>query len=407
VGLGARGGICPARDDPVADLALVGLVPWPPSTTGFKISGSLLRLGSGATHARVQFAYELVCIGPRQRVELGVATGSDVQDAISNAGPDLYRLIGKAAPSIYPDWARWHSSEALVRYRRGLDVENEPDGYRQAHARYLEASQYDPDNMLARLRAANCLERMATGTKAHSDTLDLQARALAAYLSIRIRRPDLFEAGFRASVLMSVLASEPDATLSANVRLTQALRRFERATSRHVDPHDAPDSPPGQARVSGSVAERLEAAALKEARRARHLLRPLRTVVHDKRFRHRFEPTGRERRQLRKALGISKMAQKARRQQRLALDRLSAEAKAKSGARKRVPEQALATASPHLLSEIRQVWWRVLVNGRYMRGRWYVAGWQAHYNAACFYALLPQARRCSSQSSGRHSSWSR
>jgi hypothetical protein len=28
---------------------------------------------------------------------------------------------------------------------------------------------------------------------------------------------------------------------------------------------------------------------------------------------------------------------------------------------------------------------------RYMGGRAHVAGWQAHYNAACFYALLPQA----------------
>jgi hypothetical protein len=388
--------------------ALVGLVPWPPSSTDFRINGSLMRLGSGA-HARVQFAYELVCLGPQQSVRLGAATGADAQDAIRSASPDLYRLIGEAAPNIYPDWARWCSSAALTTYRAGLDLETTPDGYTQARTRYLEASEEDPDNMLARLRAANCLERMATGATtqseapdldARAEALDLQARALGAYLSIRIRRPDLFEAGFRASVLMSVLASQPGQLLAGNVRLKETLRRFERATSRYVDPCDAPDARPDPVRVTGNMAERLEAAALTESRRARHLLRPLRTVVHGKRFRHRFEPTGRERRQLRKALGISKMAQKARREQRLALERVRAEAKGTPRARARFTEQALATASPHLLSEIRQVWWRVLVNGRYMRGRWHVAGWQAHYNAACFYALLPQARRFSGQSSG-------
>ena len=35
--------------------------------------------------------------------------------------------------------------------------------YRSALAAYTAASQHDPDNMLARLRAANCLERLLPG----------------------------------------------------------------------------------------------------------------------------------------------------------------------------------------------------------------------------------------------------
>ena len=343
--------------------AAIGLIPWPPSSTGFNVSGSLMRVGPGA-RARVQLAYEVVCTGPEQSVKLGVAAGAGAQEAIKNAGPDLYRLISESAPSIYPDWARWSSTRALMAYREGLDLEQTSDGYRKAHARYLEASEEDPDNMLARLRAANCLERIATGAKTRAETRELQGRALAAYLSIRIRRPDIFEAGFRASVLMSVLASESNRNLSANVRLEETLRRFERATSRYIDPRELPDSLSGP-RVSGTMAERLEAAALEEARRARHQLRLWRTLVHEKRLRHRFEPTGRERRQLRKALGISKMAQRARREQRLALERLRARAKAAPGQRRRITEKVLSTASPHLLSEIRQWWWQMLVKWHY------------------------------------------
>ena len=52
-----------------------------------------------------------------------------------------------------------------------------------------------------------------------------------------------------------------------------------------------------------------------------------------------------------------------------------------------------APSAPRWPSELRQFRWRVIVEWRYLGGRWHVAGWQAHYNAACFYALLPRAER--------------
>jgi hypothetical protein len=184
---------------------------------------------------------------------------------------------------------------------------------------------------------------------------------------------------------MSILASTPLEDLEQSVQLESTLGRFERATARHIDPHDARSGrlqPPKSA--SRPLTQRLESAARKEGRRVRRELRPLQTIVHEKRFRHRFEPSGRERRQMRKALGISNMAQKARREQR----RQPTAAQEDAGLLRR-----FAAALAHVPSEARQLGWRAIVDGRYLRGRWHVAGWQAHYNAACFYALLPRATR--------------
>ena len=56
--------------------SLIGLIPWPPASTGFQISGNLRRTGP-ADGAPVSFAYELVCTGPRPSVHLGEAEGAD------------------------------------------------------------------------------------------------------------------------------------------------------------------------------------------------------------------------------------------------------------------------------------------------------------------------------------------
>lgn len=352
--------------------SLIGLIPLPPLATGFRINGNLGRSGSDEG-APVCFAYELVCTGPRPSVHLGKAMGDDPASAIATASLDIYRTIAEAAPHIYPTWARWHSTEALLTYREGIQIESDKR-YEQAHERFMDACTADPDNMIARLRAANCLERMATGARDPERKLQWQIEALAAYTSIRIRRPSIFEAGFRASVLMSVLASEPADRLAGRRLLHATLDRFERATAKAVDPHDSSANELLRPSSRRPINARLEAAALEEARRARHQLRPMRTLVHEYRLRHRFEPTGRERRQLRKALGVSKMAQKARSERRR-IERPSG-----------TPPWARRAAS-----EVRQFWWQMIVKWHYLACRWHLAGWPAHYNAACFYALLPRA----------------
>ena len=354
--------------------SLIGLIPWPPSSTGFRISGNLRRAGPD-DGAPVSFAYELVCTGPRPSVHLGEAEGADPTAAITEASLDIYRTIAAAAPHIYPTWARWRSREAQVTYRQAIAIEREKR-YDDAHERYMEACAADPDNMIARLRAANCLERVASGTKDPDSRFEGQVEALAAYTSIRIRRPSIFEAGFRASVLMSVLASEPVEKLAGSHLLEATLARFERATAKTVDPHDSSHDELPRSSAQDPLTARLEAAALAEARRAQRQLRPMHTLRHEYRLRHRFEPTGRERRQLRKALGVSQMAQKARSERR----RIAQSPGASPRARAR-----------RAASEARQFWWQMIVKWHYLACRWHIAGWPAHYNAACFYALLPRA----------------
>jgi hypothetical protein len=363
--------------------ALMGLIPTPPASTGFTITGTLLQV-PGQSAGAIQFAYELACTGPQRSVHLGTAEAGDAGRAIEVASREIYRTIGTAAPDIYPSWARWSTSEALTSYREGLEAEREGSDYAKACGRYLAASALDPDNMLARLRATNCRERMANGTEDEAERFRLRVLALAGYISIRVRWPEIFEPGFRASVLMSILASEADIPLDSDPLLRTTLDRYERATAKAARRHRSlPVSPSPSAEA---LCDRLESAALKEAKCVRHQLRPLWTLRHYQRLRHRFEPTGRERRQLRTALGISKMAQKARSERTRVLAPLG------PASPQDRPEQ-LETAPWNTRSEARQLWWRALVRWRYLGARWHVAGWQAHYNAACFYALLPRAER--------------
>jgi hypothetical protein len=368
--------------------ALIKLIPLPPASTGFTVGGTLLSTTVDG-RKQVQFAYQLICTGPGQSVVLDVATGGDESRAIRNAATEIYRKVAKAAPAMYPSWAQWRSVGALDAYRQGLELESGAaqrrgghgpgpntfqaqhapyDKYAAAYRRYVAASGHDPDNMLVRLRAANCLERMASGAQ-DPTKLKRRTEALAAYVSIRVRQPDIFEAGFRASVLMSILSSCDAGKLEANELLQVTLDRLERA-----DPK-LHDTPPAATAAKTPTRRRLELAARAQNRRAVRRLWPLWTVVHEGRFPHLFEPTGRERRQLRKALRISLLAQRARREQRYDV------------------------GAARLRSEAAQVLWRAAVTLG-MVGRASASGWQANYNAACFYALLPQAERTTDASSG-------
>jgi hypothetical protein len=410
--------------------ALIGLIPWPPSSTSFTLSGTLSTKTIHGTN-NVGMTYQLARSAPRPGVKFDHAFCPDWPSTIDALSKDIYRKIAESAPEIYPRWARWAKSDALAAYRDGLNTEREiragegepaegeerplarsADGlqrkseilltksdartsrYEAAFCCFRRASELDPDNMLARLRAANALERIAANL---DRTISAETRidALEAYVSIRIREPTIFEAGFRATVLLAGLAETPPTQARAVARLETVLRRLARAGGRDVDPtRPAARSYAREAlawlrrsleravafvRLEGGPDDvtsqrwlgiRLERAARGELKFARQRLRPLWTIVHERRFRHRFEPTGSERRQLAKALGISRMCLRAR--------------KARDDKRLReVP-----------VSDLAQLCWRGWVFCRYMAGRSHVAGWQAHYNAACFYALLPQARPC-------------
>jgi hypothetical protein len=367
--------------------SLIALVPLPKSCTSFQITGTLMGTPQPALAGAcgTRFAYRLICVGPVPSVQLGAAEAESQEMAVEAAAQEIYRLVARAAPEMYPLWARWRNAEALAEYREGLRTEQRiapvsvadspsakgevqapphfSDVYHEAHQHYVIACEHDPDNMLARLRAANCLERIASDSPAGSkQRREDQVRALAAYISICVRQPDIFEAGFRASVLMSVLASESERDLQEIPLLKAAVGQLERSWDRNVDLHDS-----AAATLDGRdrrpLKHRLRRAARRQTKMTQHRLRPMWTVLHENRLRHLFELTGRDRRQMRKALSLSRLAQRARASHRLGH-----------------ADQALAQAC-----------WRMWVYWRYMVGRSHLTGWQAHYNAACFYALLPRA----------------
>ena len=67
---------------------LLGLIPWPKSSTTFQISGNLRRTGAGE-HAPVCFAYEVLCTGPRGSRHLDESHGADTAEAIANASLEI------------------------------------------------------------------------------------------------------------------------------------------------------------------------------------------------------------------------------------------------------------------------------------------------------------------------------
>ena len=86
--------------------SLIGLIPFPQASTQFTIGGTLITLPAPNG---VRFAYQLVCIGPTKKTELGAGDGADQLTAIENAAEMIYRQIAQAAPGLYPRWARWQS----------------------------------------------------------------------------------------------------------------------------------------------------------------------------------------------------------------------------------------------------------------------------------------------------------
>ena len=299
-----------------------------------------------------------------------------------DAANGVYRAVVKNAPAIYPAWAQWQSEKALDMYIAGLEAEVDSEGsvaerYTTALNLYSAAREVESGNMLVQLRIANCYERLASSVAAAEATAK-RLEALNAYVAVRLRYPSIFEARYRASVVLARLAtaklSEPDADALRTVvtrlendrigdpdpitdRDRSGLQKKLRAEKQQSNPKVESDE--GD---TADLKRRAAKSARKESKAARRSLRPMWTLLHEGRFRYVYEPTGSERRRLRRALGISRMCL-------------------------RVREHGPQT------SGLRQMWWRARVFWCYFAGRPGVAGWQAHYNAACFYALLPRASK--------------
>jgi hypothetical protein len=363
--------------------ALLDALPLPSTSTSFSINGTLLT-GASSEPYPCGLSYEVACTtGPRS-VNVNTIWAANWTAVSQAAAHAIYGDMQAAAPGLYPTWGRWNSERAYDFYARGVAGQ---DRDRAAALRcFRAAQQQDADNMLAALRVGNCYERMALeSTGDERLQRRLFAAALTQYVNIRVREPTIFEAGYRASLVMSTLASlqpaaipafcrdavgeEIDAAVGALenmptkpvdrlllINMRELIRKVSTRRSQRASPTTANGSPE-------YLKGRLTEYAQREMLLARRRTKPLWTVLYENRFRHLFEPQGRSRRQLRKALGVSHMCRHAR-------------------------EAALRRPRP---TDAQQFLWRGWVFWRYMFGRWAIAGWQAHYNAACFYSLLPNA----------------
>jgi hypothetical protein len=188
--------------------------------------------------------------------------------------------------------------------------------------------------MLPRLQLAALLEQKGSARRL--------ADALAQYLEIATEWPSLVEARYRASVVAATLAS-----MTGELTPTS---RDSLAKSLGVDGGSKP------------LNEALSKRAKTESRSVLKLLQPYYTLLREGRLRSRYEPQGADRRELKRAVAISRHC--------LGLRSIGV----KTG----------FTVTLEIWGRRALVRWWHMALGRPS------VGWQAHYNAACFYALLQE-----------------
>jgi hypothetical protein len=329
--------------------ALIDLIPSFPSPPSFEVTATLRDVGN-----QVGVTYRVM----RSGTALGVATevAAHPEEAIRLAANGAYHTIAKSLPAVFPGWALWPDEKSFERYTAGL--EHERRGELKKAFRALQCAEaLAPRNMLARLAVANRVERHAVGSPA--ERIAKRVEALDLYLKIAEIEPSIYQARFRAMVLLSVLA-DTWTTYDPKVRkrLARALERVgaELAT-------DATDA---------HIKRELARLSRREARFARRRLKWSYTFWTEGRLRHRFELRDGARRRASDALATSKATANLRRQR----------SRPSNGPRWFVrADQAVARGC-----------WRLRVALRYWLPRPDI-GWQAHYNAACFYAQLPASAR--------------
>jgi hypothetical protein len=333
---------------------LISMLPIPPWSTSFRITSTMC---ANSSKTKYHLTYKVVGVTSGACLDLDTVEGTTPSKVLRKAANAIYRTIVRTATDLYPVWAHWTDPEALEKYQEGLAAEpakpgeDVQAGFQRALQLFLESSRLDPKNMLVRLRIGNCLERLAGCERLDPEEhVSRWIEAVKAYEEVISLRPEMVQPRFRTSVVLGVLADNLDGlTADLELEVDRLLDRLGAAAS-----------------ASDDRAARLRNAARSESKQAWIRLRPWWTILHEGRLRHQFEPTGTARRQLRKALAMSFLC--------LRMRRIWDGKKVKWG-----------------LPAIPRGYWRLWAEWRYLKGRWHTMGWQAHYNAAAFYALLPQA----------------
>ena len=264
-------------------------------------------------------------------------------EAVVTAAERIYVRVSQSDRSVFPRWAMWSKLDAFESYLEGLKCENRiADAadkdvlglIEAARGEFAIATARQPANRLAQLRAANMDE-----TRAALQHRDLparrkyEARALKTYVEILVDVPTLAEAHYRASVLFS--------------GFNPAGAPYSKATRRVLL-----DALNLDGRVDDKIWEEAKGRADDEAKATLTLLRWWGVLAKSGRLRNRFEPRGRDRRQFLKAAKISLRCTRLR---------------LKRG----------------------RGWCDDLLVWGAFAGRPDSVGWQAYYNAGCYYALRP------------------
>jgi hypothetical protein len=319
---------------------LLEFLPKPPQPPRYKLGGTLVE---GAAGQPTEIS---VWLKPAREGSplLETVSGATLDDTVICAAAKIFMHISNDAAFVFPPWARWKDLGALRRYLDGIAALRAGGAGSSSTAiqAFTDAAVADPDNVLPRLQLANLAERQAAlltiGTAQPTEAQVLaQLGALLRYRSILDLRPGLVEARYRASVLYGILAT--------GCALLKDPIQGQVAAALALPPDRVPESLHDQAATeSDAVAEQLQLWYV-----------PLRKH----RLRHRLEPSGYERRQLKRTVNVSQHCLRVRR--------------LKGGT-------SSSGAELWIRRCVVQYWHMTL-------GAW-SAGWQAQYNAGCFFALL-------------------
>ena len=297
---------------------------------------------------------------PLMRTMKGRETGpgeTKYQELIKASAFEVYSFISTQAVQAFPTWARWHSADALEQYTAGASAASNGE-FDQARKLLSKAELKEPDNALVCLQLANVYERIATDDNPYSDrqrrsilsanerkaSARSQAETLRRYLWIADEWAWLVQARYRASVLAAALARNCEDDEEAQKGAVEGLGLI-------------PDS-------EATVKSTLETIAQSESDFALQLLKPWYMLARWRRLRSQFEPSADERRQLKRAVSISRHCRRLR------------------------------ALRPSKLPPVQLwIWLQVTYTEVAVRG-WHLffglirVDWQTHYVASCFEALL-------------------
>lgn len=261
------------------------------------------------------------------------------RQAVDAAAAEIYLHVSNDAIHAFPIWARWHKESSIKAYVEGCRLRRE-GSLERAVTQLTKAIKQERFNALGRLQLANLYEACVP-PEPGIDRASAQSLALRSYLDIASEWPVLVEARYRASVIAGALATTCDDLRPEDKENIRRQLSFPNVTAQ-------------------DLSAKLRDLASRESKAVLQLLKPWYALFRDFRLRNQFEPKARERRELKHTVSISKHCMRMR----------ELSGKNTRSSRAEIRYRGAAVHVGHLF---------------FGRGS---INWLAHYNAACFDALL-------------------